>query len=120
MGEIIREQMRALGARQALAPLLDITRDPRWGRTEETFGEDRYLTSRMGVAYIKGLQGDSLGEGILATGKHFVGYGMTEGAMNWSPAHIPEREMRETYLYPFEAAGARGKTPLDHAGLPRA
>jgi beta-glucosidase len=109
MGEIIREQMRALGARQALAPLLDITRDPRWGRTEETFGEDRYLTSRMGVAYIKGLQGDSLGEGILATGKHFVGYGMTEGAMNWSPAHIPEREMRETYLYPFEAAVREGK-----------
>lgn len=109
MGRIIREQMRALGARQALAPLLDITRDPRWGRTEETFGEDRFLTSRMGVAYIKGLQGDSLGEGILATGKHFVGYGMTEGAMNWSPAHIPEREMRETYLYPFEAAVREGK-----------
>ncbi|HPS43936.1 MAG TPA: glycoside hydrolase family 3 N-terminal domain-containing protein [Treponemataceae bacterium] len=108
MGRIIREQMRALGARQALAPLLDITRDPRWGRTEETFGEDRFLTSRMGVAYIKGLQGDSLGEGILATGKHFVGYGMTEGAMNWSPAHIPEREMRETYLYPFEAAVREG------------
>lgn len=104
MGRIIREQMRALGARQALAPLLDITRDPRWGRTEETFGEDRYLTSRMGVAYIEGLQGDSLSEGILATGKHFVGYGMTEGAMNWSPAHIAEREMRETYLYPFEVA----------------
>jgi len=104
MGRIIREQMRALGARQALAPLLDITRDPRWGRTEETFGEDRYLTSRMGVAYIEGLQGDSLSKGILATGKHFVGYGMTEGAMNWSPAHIAEREMRETYLYPFEVA----------------
>ncbi|HNY22903.1 MAG TPA: glycoside hydrolase family 3 protein, partial [Treponemataceae bacterium] len=104
MGAIIREQMRALGARQALAPLLDITRDPRWGRTEETFGEDRYLTSRMGVAYIDGLQGETLSEGILATGKHFVGYGMTEGGMNWSPAHIPEREMREVFLYPFEAA----------------
>lgn len=109
MGEIIREQMRAIGARQALAPLLDITRDPRWGRTEETFGEDRYLTSRMGVSYILGLQGDGLSGGVLATGKHFVGYGMSEGAMNWAPAHIAEREMRETYLYPFEAAVKEGK-----------
>ncbi len=109
MGEIIRVQMRALGARQALAPLLDITRDPRWGRTEETFGEDRFLVARMGIAYIDGLQGESLEEGILATGKHFVGYGMSEGAMNWAPAHIPEREMREIYLYPFEAAVREGK-----------
>jgi beta-glucosidase len=104
MGRIIREQMMALGARQALAPLLDITRDPRWGRTEETFGEDRCLVSRMGVAYIRGLQGDSLLDGIVATGKHFVGYGASEGGMNWAPAHIGERELAETYLYPFEAA----------------
>lgn len=104
MGEIIREQMMALGARQALAPLLDITRDPRWGRTEETYGEDRYLTARMGVSYIQGLQNDSLEQGILATGKHFVGYGQSEGGMNWAPAHISRRDLLENFLFPFEAA----------------
>jgi len=109
MGEIIREQMLALGARQALAPLLDIARDPRWGRTEETFGEDRYLTSRMGLAYIRGLQGTSMKRGIVATAKHFVGYGASEGGMNWAPAHIPPREMAEAYLYPFEVAVREGK-----------
>jgi beta-glucosidase len=108
MGEIIREQMLALGARQALAPLLDVARDPRWGRTEETFGEDRYLTSRMGLAYIRGLQGPSMKGGIVATAKHFVGYGVTEGGMNWSPAHIPPREMAEVFLYPFEVAVREG------------
>ena len=104
MGAIIRSQMMAMGARQALAPLLDITRDPRWGRTEETYGEDRYLTAQMGTSYIRGLQSDRLEDGILATGKHFVGYGMSEGGMNWAPVHIPQRELLETYLYPFEAA----------------
>ncbi|MDD2458368.1 MAG: glycoside hydrolase family 3 N-terminal domain-containing protein [Eubacteriales bacterium] len=104
MGAIIREQMMALGARQALAPLLDITRDPRWGRTEETYGEDRYLTARMGVSYIRGLQSDSLEQGILATGKHFVGYGQSEGGMNWAPAHISRRDLLENFLFPFEAA----------------
>lgn len=104
MGEIIREQMMALGIRQALAPLLDITREPRWGRTEETYGEDRYLTACMGISFVKGLQSDSLQTGILATGKHFVGYGMPEGGMNWAPAHISQRELMDTYLFPFEAA----------------
>lgn len=104
MGEIIREQMMALGARQALAPLLDVTRDPRWGRTEETYGEDPYLVSRMGVHYIQGLQGEGLATGLIATGKHFVGYGMCEGGMNWAPPHIAPREMEEVYLLPFEAA----------------
>ena len=124
MGTIIRSQMMALGARQALAPLLDITRDPRWGRTEETYGEDRYLTARMGTAYIRGLQSDRLEDGILATGKHFAGYGMSEGGMNWAPAHIPRRELLETYLYPFEAAvreaGLRSIMPGYHEidGIP--
>ncbi len=124
MGRIIREQMMALGARQALAPLLDVTRDPRWGRTEETFGEDRCLVSRMGVAYIRGLQGESLSDGIVATGKHFVGYGASEGGMNWAPAHLGERELAETYLYPFEAAvreaGLRSIMPGYHEldGIP--
>ncbi|MEZ0537599.1 glycoside hydrolase family 3 N-terminal domain-containing protein [Caldicellulosiruptoraceae bacterium PP1] len=103
MGNVIKSQMKAVGAHQALAPLLDVTRDARWGRVEETFGEDPYLVASMGIAYIKGLQGDNIKDGIVATGKHFVGYGMTEGGMNWAPSHIPERELREVYLFPFEA-----------------
>ncbi len=109
IGEVIRTQMKAAGAHQALAPLLDVTRDPRWGRTEETFGEDPYLVAQMGIAYVNGLQGNGLHDGIMATGKHFVGYGMSEGGMNWAPAHIPERELREVYLFPFEAAVKEAK-----------
>jgi len=104
MGAVIRTQMRAVGAHHALAPVLDVTRDPRWGRLEETFGEDPYLVARLGAAYIRGLQGESFQEGIIATGKHFVGYGMSEGGMNWAPAHIPPRELREVFVFPFEAA----------------
>jgi len=73
MTTTIRKQLRAIGTHQGLAPVLDISRDPRWGRVEETFGEDPTLVSHFGMAYIRGLQGESLSEGILATGKHFVG-----------------------------------------------
>ncbi|GIL13387.1 MAG: beta-glucosidase [Chloroflexota bacterium] len=104
MTGVIRRQMRAVGAHQALAPVLDIARDARWGRVEETFGEDPYLVARLGAAYIKGLQGEDLKTGIVATAKHFVGYGLSEGGMNWAPAHIPPRELREVYLHPFETA----------------
>ncbi|MDD3338658.1 MAG: glycoside hydrolase family 3 N-terminal domain-containing protein [Lachnospiraceae bacterium] len=104
IGEAIRKQMRAAGAHHALAPVLDISRDPRWGRIEETYGEDPYLASQMGMAYIRGLQGDLADGGVMATGKHFVGYGAPEGGMNWAPAHIGQRELREIYLLPFEAA----------------
>ncbi len=104
MGAVIREQMLAVGARHTLAPVLDVTRDPRWGRTEETCGEDPYLTSRMGVAYVRGVQGASLQEGVVATGKHFLGYGLSEGGMNHAPTHIGPRELRETFARPFEAA----------------
>lgn len=103
IGEIIRQQMRSAGAHQALAPLLDVTRDPRWGRVEETFGEDPYLVAQMGMKYVEGLQGDDLRDGVIATGKHFVGYGVSEGGMNWAPSHIAERELHEVYLHPFEA-----------------
>ena len=109
MTTVIRAQMRSVGAHHALGPVLDVTRDARWGRVEETFGEDAYLAARMGVAYIKGLQGESLHDGVVATGKHFVGYGMSEGGMNWAPPHLAEREMREVYLYPFEAAVREAK-----------
>jgi beta-glucosidase len=104
MTAVIRQQMRSVGAHHALAPVLDVARDARWGRVEETFGEDPYLVARMGVAYVQGLQGADLNTGIIATGKHFVGYGIAEGGLNWAPAHIPPRELREVYLFPFEAA----------------
>ncbi len=104
MARVIRSQMRAVGAHQALAPVLDVARDPRWGRTEETFGEDPYLVARMGTAYVRGLQGDSLRSGIAATGKHFVGYGAPEGGLNWAPAPLPRRELLERFVPPFAAA----------------
>ncbi len=104
LADAVRVQMRAMGAHQGLSPVLDICRDPRWGRTEETFGEDPYLVARMGVAFVRGLQGDDLAAGVIATAKHFVGYGASEGGMNWAPAHLGGRELREVYLHPFEAA----------------
>ena len=104
LADVIREQMRSVGAHQALAPVLDVARDARWGRVEETFGEDPYLVAQMGTAYVKGIQGQSWHQGVIATGKHFVGYGISEGGMNWAPSHIAPRELREIYLHPFEAA----------------
>jgi beta-glucosidase len=104
MGAVIREQMLAVGARHTLAPVLDVTRDPRWGRTEETYGECPYLASRLGVAYVRGVQGPDLAGGVVATGKHFLGYGMSEGGLNHASARIGPRELREVYARPFEAA----------------
>jgi beta-glucosidase len=111
LADAVRVQMRALGAHQGLSPVLDVCRDPRWGRTEETFGEDPHMVAAMGMAFVRGLQGESLASGVIATPKHFVGYGASEGGLNWAPAHIGSRELREVYLHPFEAvirqAGAR-------------
>lgn len=104
MAEVIRAQMLAVGARLTLAPVLDIARDPRWGRVEETYGEDPYLAARLGVAYVQGLQGEDLAEGVAATGKHFIGYGLSEGGRNHKPAHIGSRDLREVYARPFLAA----------------
>ena len=104
LADTIRVQMRAVGAHQGLSPVLDVCRDPRWGRTEETFGEDPHLVARMGVSFVRGLQGADLRRGVVATAKHFVGYGASEGGLNWAPAHIAPRELREVYLHPFEAA----------------
>jgi beta-glucosidase len=101
---VIRRQMRASGIHQGLAPVLDVTRDPRWGRVEETFGEDPYLVARMGVSYIKCLQSDDIKWGIVATAKHFAGHGLPESGLNCAPSHIPPRLFREVYLYPFEKA----------------
>jgi beta-glucosidase len=104
LADSVRAQMRAIGAHQGLSPVLDVCRDPRWGRTEETFGEDPHLVARMGVAFVRGLQGADLRGGVIATAKHFVGYAASEGGLNWAPAHIPPRELREVHLHPFEAA----------------
>lgn len=100
----IRRRMLATGARHSLAPVLDIARDPRWGRIEETYGEDPYLAAAMGLAYIRGIQGPDLRDGVIATGKHMVGHGLAEGGRNQSPAHVGRREMRDEQLFAFEVA----------------
>ena len=104
MARVIRDQMRAVGARQTLAPVLDVARDPRWGRVEETYGEDPYLAGRLGVAYVRGIQGERLAEGVAATGKHFLGYGLSEGGHNHKPVHLGSRELRDVYARPFLCA----------------
>ena len=103
MTGVIRAQMRAVGAHQGLSPVLDVARDPRWGRVEETFGEDPLLAAQMGIAYVRGLQGSNLREGVMATGKHFVGHGISEGGLNCTPVHLGPHEMRNVFLVPFEA-----------------
>ena len=123
MAAVIRRQMRAMGAHHGLSPVLDVARDPRWGRTEETYGEDPYLVARMGTAFVEGLQGADLTQGVVATAKHFVGYSASEGGLNWAPPHLPDRELREVYLHPFEAvvsAGARSVMNAYHEldGIP--
>lgn len=104
MTAAIRREMRAIGAHQGLAPVLDVLRDPRWGRTEETMGEDHYLIAVMTAAYIRGLQGDDLRQGVIATAKHFAAHGFPEGGRNTAPVHVGERELREVFLFPFEVA----------------
>jgi len=104
VAETIRRRMLATGARHALGPVLDIGRDPRWGRIEETYGEDPYLAAELGLAYVRALQGPDLADGVLATGKHMVGHGLAEGGMNQAPAHVGSRELRDEQLFPFEAA----------------
>ena len=103
MTTVIRAQMRAVGAHQGLAPVLDVARDPRWGRVEETSGEDPLFTSQMGVAYVRGLQGANLRDGVMATGKHFLGHGISEAGMNCTPVHLGPRELRDVILMPFQA-----------------
>ena len=103
VAEVIRDQMMAVGARHALAPVLDVARDPRWGRVEETYGEDPVLTGILGTAYVQGLQNNDLREGVAATGKHFLGYSMSEGGRNWGPVQMGPRELREVYAEPFAA-----------------
>lgn len=112
----IGEELYSAGSRQGLAPMLDVCRDARWGRTEESFGEDPYLCGCLGTAYVSGLQGE--GGRVLATLKHFAGHSYGEGGRNHAPVHIGERELNDTFLLPFEMAvklgGARAVMPAYH------
>ncbi|MFJ4166904.1 glycoside hydrolase family 3 N-terminal domain-containing protein [Microbacterium sp. NPDC089698] len=104
MADIIRQQMRRAGFRQALAPVMDVALDPRWGRVHETYGEDPYLSGAMSVAYTHGLQGADLRDGVIATAKHFLAYGLAEGGVNLSGAETGSRRLRDVFAFPFEAA----------------
>ncbi|HEY3974634.1 MAG TPA: glycoside hydrolase family 3 N-terminal domain-containing protein [Candidatus Sulfotelmatobacter sp.] len=101
------DEMASAGVNQAFSPVLDLARDPRWGRTEETYGEDPYLVSRMAVAAINGLQGATWvidRHHVMATMKHFAAHGQPESGTNTAPANFSERDLRETFLVPFRAA----------------
>lgn len=100
-------EARARGTHQVLAPVVDLGREPRWGRTEETYGEDPYLVSRMGVAAVQGFQGQGPTvdkQHVVATLKHFAAHGQPEGGTNIAPANYSERILREQFLAPFQAA----------------
>ena len=100
-------EMRARGVVQALTPVLGLAREPRWGRTEETYGEDPYLVSRMGVASVRGLQGrgPTIGkQHVIATPKHYAVHSQPEAGTNSAPGNYSERTIRETFLVPFKAA----------------
>ncbi|MEV8528707.1 glycoside hydrolase family 3 N-terminal domain-containing protein [Streptomyces sp. NPDC052000] len=120
MAEAIGTSMRAVGIHQGLAPVLDVVRDARWGRTEEAIGEDPYLVATLGTAYVRGLEA----AGIVATLKHFAGYSASRAARNHAPASLGPRELADVILPPFEMAirdgGARSVMPAynDIDGLP--
>jgi beta-glucosidase len=101
------EEARSRGAHQALTPVVDVAREPRWGRVEETFGEDPYLVAEMGKAAVRGFQGDASfrdKKTVIATMKHFAAHGQPESGMNCAPVSVSERHLRETFLYPFQQA----------------
>jgi beta-glucosidase len=106
----IASEVRAQGVDMILAPVLDLAREPRWGRVEEDFGEDPYLTGQMGLAYVRGAQGNSLqsDQSVVAEPKHFAGHGSPEGGTNTSPVHMGERELRSVMLKSFEPAFREG------------
>jgi len=105
-GAAIAAEARAVGVDMILAPVLDVARDPRWGRVEEDFGEDPYLTGVFGLAYVRGMQGDSLATDhtAIAEPKHFAVHGSPESGLNMSPVHAGEREVRTVMLKSFEPA----------------
>jgi beta-glucosidase len=108
---VVAQEVRARGAQQVLAPVVDVARDPRWGRFEETFGEDPYLVARMGLAAVRGFQGGgrTIPAGrVIATLKHMAGHGQPESGTNVGPASFGERTLREIFFYPFEVAVKQG------------
>jgi beta-glucosidase len=109
-GGAIAAEARSTGVGMILAPVLDLAREPRWGRIEEDFGEDPYLTGQMGLAYVQGAQGESLNTDhtLVAEPKHFAGHGSPEGGTNTSPVHMGERELRMSMLRGFEPAFREG------------
>ena len=107
----VASEVRARGVQECLAPVLDLARDPRWGRTEETYGEDPYLVTHIGLAAIHGFQGDGPAidkAHVMATAKHFAVHGQPEGGTNVSTGNYSERVVREYFLKPFEAAVKQG------------
>jgi beta-glucosidase len=109
-GNTIAAEARATGVDMILAPVLNLARDPRWGRVEETYGEDPYLDGQLGLAYVQGAQGKSLDSdnAVIAEPKHFAAHGQPEGGTNTSPMEIGERELRMIMLPPFETAIREG------------
>ena len=104
MANTIRTQMRAMGILHALSPVLDVAKDLRWGRVNETYGGDPTLSAAMSCAFVQGLQGDDLSTGVAATAKHFLGYSQTVGGLNLTRTQADARELREVFAKPFEAA----------------
>ncbi len=104
MGGAIAKELRAQGAHIGYGPILDLAREPRWSRVEETFGEDPYLVSEMGTAVISGFQGNGISgkHQVISTLKHFAAYGVSEGGHNGGAVHLGKRELFESYLYPFK------------------
>ncbi|MDR1332399.1 MAG: glycoside hydrolase family 3 C-terminal domain-containing protein [Tannerella sp.] len=128
IGEVIAAESRAHGTAMILGPVLDVARDPRWGRLEETYGEDPYLVALNGTAIVRGMQGGSLAQPntVVAEPKHFAAHGLPEAGSNTAPVLAGERELRTTFLFPFEKAvregGARGIMAAYHEldGIPSA
>ncbi|MCR4951153.1 MAG: glycoside hydrolase family 3 protein, partial [Solobacterium sp.] len=100
MSHIIGQESRTVGITSAMSPVIDVSNDPRWGRTYETYGEDPYLVSQFGINYVRGMQA----EGVSCIAKHFLGYASTQGGLNTAQARINDRELYEVYATPFEAA----------------
>ena len=105
------EEARMRGAHQALTPVVDVARDARWGRVEETYGEDPFLNTQLGIAAVRGFQGDASFKDqkrVIATLKHFAAHGQPESGQNCAPVNVSERVLRETFLQPFKEAIQRG------------
>ncbi len=111
---VAAREAASTGVNWTFAPMIDISRDPRWGRIAESLGEDVYLTSVLGAAMVEGFQGDDLSaaDTIAACAKHFVGYGAAESGRDYATTNIPENELRNVYLPPFKAAVDAGVSTL--------